>query len=475
MREGWSVWTRNLGAAAAAVTLGALTVGCGTYEPEPEYPQNAVQYVQAPPPAADPQMQTQAQMQAPPQGQPQDPNGEVALGVDPNEQEYSDTDPSALTEFKPVLEDHGKWVDDGTYGTVWVPAASEVGTDFQPYVSAGHWTYSDDTDYTWVSDYSWGWAPFHYGRWVTLPGYGWSWIPGRRYAGAWVSWRYGAGYDYVGWAPMGPSYYWWHGAPYGWNAGWYDYHDHYAFCERGHLYGGSSYVVRGPAAHEHFGRTTDYVAAHPTVGGPGRVIAHPGVGRGPRPNELGNANVVVATPKSNMGLARASAFATPRTAVMAGAAAPASFNSGRGPATMASVPRPGGNGAVASSPSYTQGGAPYRGAPQVNNNQVARPVAGFGGPSYASQSVVRAQPQPQSINHGNGPVMQGRPTPAVRSPSLASPGNVRSAPVVRSAPSVRSAGSMPSVSHSMPSVSHSSPSVSHSSSPARSAPSTRRR
>ena len=458
MREGWSVWTRTLGAAAAAVALGAFSVGCGTYEPEPEYPQNAVEYVQSPPPAAtDPQAQVEGQGPGP----AQEPNGEVALGVDPNEQEYPDTDPSALTEFKPVLEDHGKWVDDGTYGTVWVPAASEVGTDFQPYVSAGHWTYSDDADYTWVSDYSWGWAPFHYGRWVTLPGYGWSWIPGRRYAGAWVNWRYGAGYDYVGWAPMGPSWYWWHGAPYGWNFGWYDYHDHYAFCERGHLYGGSSYVVRGPAAHEHFGRTSDYVAAHPTVGGPGRVVARPTVGRGPRPGELGNANVVVAPPKNNFGLQRASAFATPRTAVAVGGAAPASFNQGRGPATMASVPRQG-NGAVASAPSYTQGGTPFRGgpsnvpsrsfgaSPQVNNNQVARPVAGLGN---------------QPINRGSPSVAQSRPMPVVRSPSLGSPGSVRSAPVVRSAPSV---------SHSSPSVSHSSPS-SHSSAPARSAPSTRRR
>ena len=95
----------------------------------------------------------------------------IAIGVD--ETEYSDTDPSALTEFKPTLENHGAWVDDAADGTVWVPAKEEVGADFQPYVSAGHWTYSDETDYVWVSDYSWGWAPFHYGRWVYLPAQGW--------------------------------------------------------------------------------------------------------------------------------------------------------------------------------------------------------------------------------------------------------------------------------------------------------------
>src|SRR6202040_3211883 len=46
------------------------------------------------------------------------------------------------------------------------------------------------------------------GRWVYLSDR-WGWIPGRRYAGAWVSWRYGDdGYGYVGWAPLPPTWYW---------------------------------------------------------------------------------------------------------------------------------------------------------------------------------------------------------------------------------------------------------------------------
>ena len=35
-------------------------------------------------------------------------------------------------------------------------------------------TGSTTADYTWVSDYDWGWAPFHYGRWFVYPGRGWA-------------------------------------------------------------------------------------------------------------------------------------------------------------------------------------------------------------------------------------------------------------------------------------------------------------
>ena len=99
-------------------------------------------------------------------------SGEYAIGAD--DDSYDDNDPSALSDFRPVLQPYGTWVDDPTYGTVWVPSPDTVGPDFQPYVSSGHWAY--DNDYVWVSDYPWGWAPFHYGRWVTVEGRGWSWI-----------------------------------------------------------------------------------------------------------------------------------------------------------------------------------------------------------------------------------------------------------------------------------------------------------
>ena len=110
-------------------------------------------------------------------------------------------DPTAYQDFRDTLSPYGQWVDNPQYGQVWVPSAAAVGTDFTPYYNGGHWSLSD-YGWTWVSDYNWGWAPFHYGRWLQLGGLGWSWIPGRVWGPAWVHWRAGGGY--VGWAPLPP-------------------------------------------------------------------------------------------------------------------------------------------------------------------------------------------------------------------------------------------------------------------------------
>ena len=162
---------------------------------------------------------------------------EVAIG-EGKADEYSDTDPSALNEFKPALEGHGQWVDDATYGTVWVPEPSR--RRFRHGFCSrtkrrGHWTYERrHRPYVWVSDYSWGWAPFRYAgaAWRTSGRlYGWSWIPGRVYSGAWVSWRVGpAGDGYVGWGPMAPDWYWYHGTAVGWSFGYYHPYDHYCYA-----------------------------------------------------------------------------------------------------------------------------------------------------------------------------------------------------------------------------------------------------
>ncbi len=57
--------------------------------------------------------------------------------------------------------------------------------------------------WTWLSDYPWGWAPFHYGRWDFDNSFGWFWIPGNEWGPAWVTWRRANGY--YGWAPMSPG------------------------------------------------------------------------------------------------------------------------------------------------------------------------------------------------------------------------------------------------------------------------------
>jgi hypothetical protein len=101
--------------------------------------------------------------------------------------------------FYNQLSPYGQWVDYLNYGDVWVP---NVGSDFVPYSTDGHWVLSD-YGWTWVSDYSWGWAPFHYGRWGNDNSLGWFWVPDTEWGPSWVSWR--SNNDYYGWEPMAPG------------------------------------------------------------------------------------------------------------------------------------------------------------------------------------------------------------------------------------------------------------------------------
>ena len=100
--------------------------------------------------------------------------------------------------FYNELNPYGRWVDDLQYGQVWI--ADEQG--FEPYYNNGHWVYTS-YGWTWVSDYAWGWAPFHYGRWTYLSNWGWAWVPGYEWGPAWVGWCQNDGY--YGWAPLSPG------------------------------------------------------------------------------------------------------------------------------------------------------------------------------------------------------------------------------------------------------------------------------
>jgi hypothetical protein len=123
--------------------------------------------------------------------------------------------------FHDTLGPYGEWVNSGSYGMVWRPSVAVVGPSFQPYATGGHWVYSD-VGWTWASDWDWGWAPFHYGRWVLDPVYGWAWIPDTVWGPAWVSWRFGGGL--VGWAPLGPA-----------GVVVETYHPYWCFVGQGHL------------------------------------------------------------------------------------------------------------------------------------------------------------------------------------------------------------------------------------------------
>jgi len=72
------------------------------------------------------------------------------------------------------LDDYGDWRDDPSYGHVWFP--SQVAVGWAPY-HAGHWDWISPWGWTWVDDFSWGYAPFHYGRWVSVGGR-WGWVAG---------------------------------------------------------------------------------------------------------------------------------------------------------------------------------------------------------------------------------------------------------------------------------------------------------
>jgi hypothetical protein len=101
--------------------------------------------------------------------------------------------------FYDQLSPYGQWIDNATYGYVWIPSA---GNDFIPYSTAGYWMYTE-YGWTWYSEYNWGWAPFHYGRWDFNNHYGWYWIPDNEWGPSWVIWRSSAGY--YGWTPMRPG------------------------------------------------------------------------------------------------------------------------------------------------------------------------------------------------------------------------------------------------------------------------------
>lgn len=88
------------------------------------------------------------------------------------------------------LDRNGVWQQSPEYGTVWIP--SQVAPDWEPYRD-GRWQWTAYWGWSWVDDMPWGFAPFHYGRWVMWRGR-WCWTPGRYvarpvYAPAMVSWN----------------------------------------------------------------------------------------------------------------------------------------------------------------------------------------------------------------------------------------------------------------------------------------------
>lgn len=112
------------------------------------------------------------------------------------------------------LDAYGDWSETPEYGAAWFPRA--VAADWAPY-RTGHWAWVAPWGWTWVGYEPWGFAPFHYGRWVRVRG-AWAWIPGTFiarpvYAPALVGWVGTPGVSVsvsigsappVGWFPLAP-------------------------------------------------------------------------------------------------------------------------------------------------------------------------------------------------------------------------------------------------------------------------------
>jgi len=135
------------------------------------------------------------------------PSATPETGVSPVREEDQTNESAADEEqgdyetFYTRLEPYGGWIETTDYGYVWRPVVAERSQNWRPY-TVGRWIYTD-AGWTWWSQEPFGWATYHYGRWLQLRGIGWVWVPGNEWGPAWVSWRKSS--DYVGWAPLPPE------------------------------------------------------------------------------------------------------------------------------------------------------------------------------------------------------------------------------------------------------------------------------
>ena len=106
------------------------------------------------------------------------------------------------------LDAAGDWQPQSDYGPIWFP---RVEAGWAPY-HYGHWVHIPFFGWSWVADEPWGAAPFHYGRWVVAGGR-WGWIPGPReghpvWSPAQVVFAGGVSFGGGGvsvWFPLGPG------------------------------------------------------------------------------------------------------------------------------------------------------------------------------------------------------------------------------------------------------------------------------
>ena len=119
--------------------------------------------------------------------------------------------PSEMTGAAELVR-FGAWSVAPDGAPLWTPA--KLPKDWQPY-QQGAWSWNSPWGWTWIDDQPWGFAPFHYGRWLAVKGR-WAWTPGRWgaarpvYAPALVGWFGGPaltvdGAPAVGWVALAPD------------------------------------------------------------------------------------------------------------------------------------------------------------------------------------------------------------------------------------------------------------------------------
>lgn len=311
--------------------------------------------------------------------------------------------PSELTLYSGVLDRHGEWHYEAGSGYVWYP---RVAAEWTPY-SSGRWTYVGVYGWVWIGAERWAWPTHHYGRWGFKRGR-YYWIPGRRWAPAWVAWATGPGY--VGWVPLGYDDRPLVSIHIGFSTGWRGWT--YLPVDRFHTH---VVVVRGgrflPPRHVQL----RHVAAVPIR--PARIITPRHVVRGPS-----------APPRSHVAVPRAG-FRRP-----VAASPPSARTAGATPTMRPAAPTTRIEGGTPSAPSRSVA------VPRVTNRSTEpaqRPGAVRSSPSRSIAASRQAPParvgsgaQPQSANRAASP-----PT-RVATPR-ASAGGPAVAPASRPAPQSR--------------------------------------
>jgi len=131
--------------------------------------------------------------------------------------------------FYSSLSPYGEWIDLQDGVKAWHPY--NVSPEWKPY-SIGRWNWTNNGWY-WDSDEPFGWATYHYGRWIDDENYGWIWVPDYTWGPSWVEWRYDN--DYVGWAPLPPYASFSLNLGIRFSMGWHSHYRYWNFVSYGHF------------------------------------------------------------------------------------------------------------------------------------------------------------------------------------------------------------------------------------------------